>query len=383
MLKALRYAKRLIGFDTTSSLSNSLASKYIERKLTKYGFVVEKLEYRDENGVKKVSVVGKKGRGTGGFAYFGHSDVVPAEQWFTDRFGPFEPRIVNERLYGRGACDMKGSLACMLEAIQLVEADELEQPIYFVCTADEEVGYTGAQHVVAESRFYREMVSAGVNAVIGEPTQLEIVHAHKGTFGFRAVSQGRAGHSSTREGINANLAMIPFLSEMKAIHDETEADAQWMNKEFDPPTVSWNIGINDNNRAINITAPESVCTVYFRPMPGTQPEALLQRAEAAAREHGLYFEVMRKNVGMYTDKMNPMVQTALKLAHKAEPVTVSYGTDGAVLGELENLVVVGPGSIAQAHTNNEWIELEQLALGTELYAKFIRHFCLSSQHRNG
>lgn len=375
MLKTLRYAKRLITFESTSHLSNRLISKYIERKLTKYGFITERLEYRDENRVRKVSIVGKKGTGTGGLAYFGHSDVVPAANWFTQAFGPFEPRVAKERLYGRGACDMKGSVACMLNAMQLFSADDLKHPIYFACTADEEIGFGGAKQVVEESKFYREMVTGGTHAIIGEPTMLEVVHAHKGTYGLRAVASGKAGHSSSRDGENANLAMIPFLGDMKAIHDETESDPKWQSHEFDPPSVSWNIGVNDNNPALNITSPESVCTVYFRPMPGVDGQALLDRAQQSAERHGLYFEVTRKADGFYTDKESEFVKTALSLAHKGVPTTAAYGTDGGVFTELENMIVIGPGNIAQAHTNDEWIALEQLSLGTELYAKFIKKYC--------
>ena len=93
-MKALRYTKRLVSFDSTSSLSNRGVSKYLEAKLTKYGFVVEKIEYLDPNGVRKVNLVAKKGGGFGGLAYFAHSDVVPAIDWFSDEHGPFEPCLL-------------------------------------------------------------------------------------------------------------------------------------------------------------------------------------------------------------------------------------------------------------------------------------------------
>ena len=99
----------------------------------------------------------------------------------------------------------------------------LKQPFYITCTADEEVGYIGAKHVAEKSKLYREMVDGDARGIIGEPTMLEVVYAHKGTTGFSAVSRGRAAHSSTDKGLNANLAMIPFLAEMKVIHDETLA----------------------------------------------------------------------------------------------------------------------------------------------------------------
>jgi acetylornithine deacetylase len=184
-----------------------------------------------------------------------------------------------------------------------------------------------------------------------------------------------AAHSSTREGVNANLAMIPFLVEMKAIHDETQAAAEWQNDEFDPPTISWNIGINDHTRAVNITPPQSICTVYFRPMPGQNVDGLIERARQKADECGLEFDLRIKASALYIDPGSEYVRECLDLAGRDRPKTVAYGTDGAMLGALQKLVVCGPGSIAQAHTRDEWIALEQLEAGTALYARMLQQWC--------
>lgn len=374
-MKALRYTKRLIGFDTTSHLSNRLISKYLEMKLTKHGFVVEKTEYRDKRNVRKINLVAKKGGGTGGLAYFSHSDVVPAKKWFTRKFGPFEPTILRERLYGRGSCDMKGSIACMLTAAQTVSWDSLKMPLYFVVTADEEVGFLGAKCVVEESKFYREMVDHGTQAIIGEPTSLEIIHAHKGSIEIVAIARGKAGHSSSRNGVNANLAMIPFLSEMKAIHDEAESEARWQNASFDPPTLTWNISVKDDSPALNVTAGKSKCKMYLRPMPGMDVTPLIDRVRQAADRFGLELKVTEWGSGLMTDPDSEFVQESLKLTHRQKSKTVAYGTDGGVFTEIANKIVCGPGSIDQAHTIDEWIALEQLSLGAELYAKMIQRWC--------
>ncbi|MEE2827371.1 MAG: M20/M25/M40 family metallo-hydrolase [Planctomycetota bacterium] len=374
-MKALRYTKRLVTFDSTSHKSNRLVSKYLEMKLTKHGFVVEKVKYKDSAGVSKVNIIAKKGGGHGGLGYFSHSDVVPVKSWFTDKFGPFEPTIGKERLYGRGSCDMKGSIACMLAAAQQFSVDDLKQPLYFVCTADEEVGFHGARAVVEDSRTYREMVTHGTRAIIGEPTSLEVVHAHKGSYEIVAESKGVAAHSSTREGVNANLAMIPFLAEMKAIHDESESAPQYKNSMFQPSTVSWNIGIKDDAQALNITAASSRCTVYLRPMPEVDLAPLLERVVQCGVEHGLQVQINRWGEPFYTDPDHEFIRESVKLANRPKPRTVSYGTDGGVFSELADKIVFGPGSIEQAHTDNEWIALEQLKLGTEMYAKMIRHWC--------
>ena len=165
----------------------------------------------------------------------------------------------------------------MLVAAQQFSWDELKQPLYFVCTADEEVGFLGAKAVVEESKGYREMVSHGTKAIIGEPTSLEVIHAHKGSCQIIAKSIGKAAHSSTREGLNANLAMIPFLAEMKAIFELSEQDPIYKNSLFQPSTLSWNITVKDDAPAINITPGGSKCMVYLRPMPEVDHQPLLQR----------------------------------------------------------------------------------------------------------
>ena len=374
-MKTLRYAKRLIGFESTSNLTNRMISKYLQLKLTKHGFVVEKVEYRDKDRVRKVNLVAKKGAGKGGLAYFAHTDTVPATDWFSRKYGPFEPAISKERLYGRGSCDMKGSIACMLTACQRFTWDQLKQPLYLVFTADEEIGFHGARYVAEESTTYREMVDNATRGIVGEPTALDIVHAHKGMCMITATSKGKAAHSSTSFGENSNLAMIPFLAEMKKIHDEIESDTKWQSDLFDPPTLSWNIVIDDVNNAPNITSPKTVCRIYTRPMPGIDIGPLLERTAACAKANGLVIDIYRANSSFYTDPQSDFVQESLKLVHRKEASTVSYGTDGGVFSELENLIVCGPGNIAQAHTRDEWIAIEQLTLGAELYTKMIERWC--------
>ena len=374
-MNALEHAKNLVAFESTSTLSNAAVSDYVEETLKQLRFVTERIEYEDAAGTRKVNVIGKLGDGRGGMAYFGHTDVVPADPWFTDEHGPFTPTVKDGKLYGRGSCDMKGSVACMLAAAGQFSPAELKNPLYFTSTADEEVGYVGASHVAKRSKFFHEMVEGESKGIIGEPTRLEVVYAHKGTYGLKAISRGRAAHSSSREGLNANLAMIPFLAEMKKLHDETEADPAWNNPEFDPPTISWNIGINDFTKAVNITAPQSICTVYFRPMPGQDAEALIRRARQVAERLGIEFEVMWRGQPLYVDPESAFVRDVLEQAERDAARTVAYGTDGAMLTAMKKLVIFGPGDIAQAHTYDEWIDLEQLERGSEMFTRLIRHWC--------
>ncbi len=372
---ALEYAKSLVAVPSVSRDSNAPVSAVVEKHLVDLGFQVERQEFLDPHGVPKVNVIGRKGPGIGGLAYFSHTDVVPADTWTDAVHGPFTPTVRDGRLYGRGSCDMKGSLACMLAAAARMRDVELTSPLYIVCTADEEVGFHGARRVVDASTFYREMVAGQSRAIIGEPTELNVVYAHKGIYGFRVISRGKAAHSSTRHGVNANMAMIPFLMEMKRIHDETLADPAWRNDAFDPPWISWNLGINDHHCAVNITAPESVCTVYFRPMPGQDADQLVERARAAAAQCNLEFHLECRGLPLSGDPNSEFVQETLKIAGKSQAKTVSYGTDGVCFTELKQILVIGPGSIQQAHTDDEWIALSQFDAGTDVYEQMIRRWC--------
>lgn len=270
---------------------------------------------------------------------------------------------------------MKGSVACMLAASQLFTPEKLKKPLYFVCTADEEVGFHGAQNVVEESKFYREMAEGGTKGVIGEPTMLDVVYAHKGSLEIKAKSKGVAAHSSTNEGVNSTLPMIPFLAEAKKIYDEIESHSDWRSEHFAPETVGWNIIVRDDAPAMNITPSKTICKIYARPLPDKDMQPLLDRLTSVAEANDLRLTIHAWCEPFMSDPNSEFVTDTLKLVHRPSARTVSFSTDGGVFSEIEEKIVLGPGSIAQAHTNNEWISLEQLSKGSDVYAKLIRRWC--------
>ncbi len=376
-MTALDHAKKLVSFDTVSRLSNVEISDHVDAVLRSLGFETERIDYEDRKGVPKSNVLGRIGPSVAdGLAYFGHTDVVPADDWKFTGHGPFEPTVKDGRLYGRGSCDMKGSVACMLAAVATLDASKLQRPVYVVCTADEEVGYGGALQVVERSATYGEIVESRAHGIIGEPTLLEVVHAHKGGCGMVVTAHGEAAHSSTAHGRNANLDMIPFLGDLKGLHDEAESDPQWRNDDFDPPTVCMNIGVNDHTRAVNVKPPQSVCTIYLRPMPGVPGAVFRDRILRLAERHGLETQMIFEAEPMWTPPDTEFVRTMLDLAGREKSHTVGYGTDGGAFTAVERKVVFGPGSIAQAHTHDEWIALDQLEKGTAAFVQLIEHFCL-------
>ena len=220
------------------------------------------------------------------------------------------------------------------------------------------------------------MIDGGACGIVGEPTSLDVVYAHKGGVQLVITSHGKAAHSSTREGVNANLAMIPFLQELKSIYENTESDSLLMDDEFDPPTVCMNIGINDHTKAVNITAPQSVCTACFRPMPDTDVDSIVTRVRDAANAHGVEFWLKGQNPPFRRDPCSDYVKQSVELTNGRPARTVAYGSEAGNLDEIQNLIVLGPGDIDQAHKSDEWIALEQLEKGQNVYANMIRQFCL-------
>ena len=374
-MNTVQYASQLIEFDSVSSKSNADITDHADNVLQSFGFDTETISY-DIDGIKKASVIGRKGSGSGGIAYFGHTDVVPVDDWSIDQHGPFQPTVLDGRLYGRGSTDMKGSIACMLAAVDSLQYQKLEHPVYVCCSADEELDHRGIKEVTKRSRIYRELVGGKACGIVGEPTGMDVVYAHKGGVQIKVTSNGKAAHSSTREGLNANLAMIPFLQEAKAIYDETEQDAKWWDDEFDPPSVCLNIGINDHTQAVNITPPQSVCTMCFRPMPNTDVESLVDRIRDAANQHGVHFDLKTRNPSFRRDPDSPFAVACANLCNSPAPRTVAYGSEAGNLDEVEQLVVLGPGDIAQAHKSDEWVSLEQLQQGTDCYRQIIEQHCL-------
>lgn len=394
---AILLLKQLIAFPSVSNTSNLEITDWCAAALTGLGFQISRSEYVDCRGVKKANLVAirrprqpETRSKLSGLAYFCHTDVVPANEWMgaaaadqpkertsdaAVRSNAFDAVVTKDRVYGRGACDMKGSLATMLSAVARVDLDEQIAPIWIVCTADEEVGFAGAKHLVQHCSGYRELVRADPVSIIGEPTEMNVVYAHKGINGFSIQSLGRAGHSATGYGINANEAMVPMLAKLLELCQRTRDDEALKDDRFDPPILSWNFGVSDHSNVVNITPERSDAWVSLRTMPGVDGQELIDEAKSTASRLGLSFTMLSGCEPLWNDPESDFVLTLQSLAG-TKSQTVCYATDGGVLSELSRRVVIGPGSIRQAHTVDEWIDIDQLSRGIECYEKCIRCWCL-------
>ncbi|MYK20487.1 M20 family metallopeptidase [Candidatus Poribacteria bacterium] len=373
-MDAKELTKTLIGYNTVSPRSNVEVMDFLTETLESIDCEVERVEYKDPAGVLKVNLIGRKGpeNGERGLALLGHIDTVPAIGW---AMNPFEARIADGKMYGRGSCDMKGSVSCMIEVASSYANSELKAPLYVVITADEEVGYFGARAVAEKSQMFKKH-GFPQYGVVGEPTELHAVYAHKGAVRFTVTAHGRAAHSSTGEGDNANLKLIPFLAEMRNIYQELISDTQYFNNEFNPPFTDWNITISDGECAANITSPLSVCSINYRPMPGDDAQIWIDRARESAERHGLIFDLYINAPPVRTSPDAEIIQAALEITGEDSPQTVAYSTDAAVFAQHMETVIIGPGSIRQAHTVDEWMALDQFPQGVSIFNRFVERFCV-------
>lgn len=365
----LQLAQEMVAIRSVSQWSNSEISDYIEDWLKAAEFdEIERLEYTYGNDERKVNLVAKKGEGTGGLAFLSHSDTV---QGMEDTWDAFNPVVKDGRLYGRGSCDMKGPLAATMIAAASVNAKQLKKPFYIVVTADEEIGLHGAKHVVRHSKLLEK--SKPDYGVVAEPTRLIPVYAHKG-YGFvKVTAHGKAAHTSTDEGLSAILLLAPFLAEMATLHEQFKNDPSFMNHEFEPPTNGFNMVVSEDGQT-NVTAANASCTLTIRAMPNARCEEIIDIITEKAQAYG--FEVnSRIAQPVYTDVDSALVQAACQATDNFQPETVPYGTDGFHFQSLMDLVILGPGDIAVAHTVGESIPIAELESAVNIYKKMITTLC--------
>jgi len=369
-LDPVEMTKEFVNVKSVSRWSNAAVSDVVEARMTECGLEVERLSYVDENGELKVSLVGRKGEGEGGLAFLSHTDTVPGQEQDWDAYNGV---VEGDRLLGRGSCDMKGPLACTMIAAAQVDADRLKKPLLVVATADEEVGGGGAHQVAEESEIMNSL--RPTYGVVAEPTSLTPVYAHKGAAHVVVTAHGRAAHTSTGLGESANFKIAPFLAEMAELAETVKLDARYMNHEFSPPSNGFNMVITDYDTKQNVCAARSTCHVCFRTMPDDQSEALVEELESRAGRYGLEVNSTISRP-FYADPSNPIVQLASELTGGRQPETVPYGTDAPHFRDKMEMVVMGPGSIEQAHTVGEFVEIPQLYEAVDIYSRMIHEVCL-------
>jgi acetylornithine deacetylase len=321
------------------------------------------------------------GKTTPVVAFEAHQDTVPVEGM---TISPWEPKVEEGRVYGRGACDIKGGMACMLVALSRL-ADERPRgmpTVLVACSVNEEYGFSGAQ---AMGRRWASGQSPLVPClpdavVVAEPTELDVVVAHKGVVRWQIHTVGRAAHSSTPEqGSNAIYAMAKVLAALEEYATQI-APQRTPHPLVGRPTLS--VGLISGGISVN-TVPDR-CTIEIdrRVVPGE--DYLQTRREVIEFVAGRCTSVELSHDEAYiganalSDVRNGMLARALQDLVKASAghdggriVGVPFGTDAVVFDEMGvPAVVFGPGSLKQAHTCDEWIAIDQLQKATEIYYRF-------------
>ena len=374
----------LVGMDTTSRISNLPIVAYIEQLFDAHDIPHSRVLSPDGTRANLLARIGPDV--AGGIVLSGHLDCVPVvgQPWSRDPFALTED---DGRFYGRGTSDMKGFLASALAALPRMAAASLDRPILFALTYDEEIGTVGAPSAVQGllSGYARPAA-----VIIGEPTSMEVVTAHKGVRAFRVVVDGLDGHSSQPQraanAIAALTRLATFIDDLAEQHRTAAADPR-----FDPPYTTFNLATIEGGQAINIVPRRAELTFEYRAVPADDSTVIRDAIEAFAREQVL--PRLRRETGI-GELVIKSLATARALAAETDGAaealarrltgydgpggTVPFGTDGGHFQAAGlSTVVTGPGSIEQAHTADEWIEIDQLAACDAFVGRVIDHLTVA------
>ncbi len=353
-------AQDLVRIDSRSGVSNQAVAARLEPELA--GFEVERLRYVDDDGVDKVVLAAARGRG--GLALCAHMDTVPDTGWLTD---PWSGRIEDDALFGLGAVDMKGALAAVVVAAQALPT---RVPVALLLTADEETTKAGARTLLG-SGLARRYAPCGI--VVAEPTGFVPVRGHRSHIEFTATATGTQAHSATGRGRNANWDLVPFLADLRRIHDRLRHDPALHDAQYDPPFSDFNPVIDNYGAAINMTVPKAAVRIKFRYSAGVDPAPIIDEVRTAARAAGLRLSERREGSPPELPATHPLIRRAADITGRA-PRTAAYGTDASVLQALAPCVVLGPGDIAAAHSPRESISLSALADAVTLFGRMASEF---------
>lgn len=369
----------LVGFDTTSATSNLDLIAYVEQLLDAHG--VPHIRQLDPTGTR-ANLVARIGPAIpGGIVLAAHTDCVPVrgQPWTSD---PFTVTATADRLVGRGVTDMKGFLASVLAQVPAMVRAELTRPILLLLTYDEELGTVGAPAAVELLLRTQPRPAA---AIVGEPSLLEPVTAHKGVRAFTTIVEGVDGHSSQPQHAgNALVAAVRIatrIDELARQRRDAAADPS-----FDPPYTSFNVATLHAGQAINIVPRRAELTWEYRPVPADDSDALVAEVERYATE--VVLPELRATTGEGTiafradasaralaPEPNGAAEALVRrLTGSTAPASsVPFATDGGHLQAAGiSTVVCGPGSISQAHRPDEWIAISELAACDAMLTGLVR-----------
>ncbi len=367
-MTAAEILSALIRFDSVSSRSNLPIIDWIEAFLADRNVTATRIADAAGEKANLVATIGPPD--VPGYILSGHTDVVPVDgqDWTVE---PFGGEHVDGRVYGRGASDMKGFLACVLSRVDAMTRADLARPLHLVFSYDEEVGCVGVRSAIRALVDW-DVLPAG--CFVGEPTDMEVVIAHKGKRSVRAEITGKTGHSSLAPNfVNAaeyGARLTAFISD---IGRELAAGGA-RDPLYDMPHSTAHVGVLHAGTQLNIVPERCVIDFEFRVIAADDADALVERVVAFARtelepamqridpDTGIAFQDISEIPGLETDPSDDLIALTKQLAGRNAHAKVAYGTEGGLFTRLADIptVVIGPGKIERAHKADEFILVSEL-----------------------
>ncbi len=361
---------QLVAFDTTSSRSNLELIDFVRNLLDDHGVASQLLPSEDGSRANLYASLGPDD--VGGVMLSGHTDVVPTagQDWSSD---PYRLKVDDRVMFGRDTCDMKGFIACVLAGLPAMCAKPLQTPLHFAFSYDEEIGCVGAKQLASALDGFEVKPRIGI---IGEPTSMSMVLAHKGKLSYRVTFDGLSCHSAyISSGVNAveyAAELIAFIRKMNARVQER----QTLDDSYTVPHSTFHVGNVRGGTALNIVPNQCQFEFEIRNLPQQDLDALAHEIRHYARDvllvdmrarfpaADIRFEELSRYPGLHTDPAS----TVIAYTRAINPVdaigeNVSFGTEAGLFDEIGiNCLVCGPGSIDQAHKPDEFISREQLQI---------------------
>ncbi|WP_410012692.1 acetylornithine deacetylase [Sodalis sp. C49] len=372
LYRALIATPSISATDSALDQSNQTLINLLAGWFTTLGFQVE---IQPVPGTRnKYNMLARIGSGAGGLLLTGHTDTVPFDdgRWTRD---PFTLTEDNNKLYGLGTADMKGFFAFILDTLRDIDTSKLQKPLYILATADEETSMAGASYFAQSSELRPDC------AIIGEPTSLQPVRAHKGHISNAVRIQGQSGHSSDPSlGVNAIELMHEAISHLMILRNTLQE--RYHHPAFDIPYPTMNFGhIHGGDSANRICG---CCELHMdiRPLPGLtlgDLDGLLTEALApvSARWPGrLTITALHPPIPGYECPADHRLVAVVETLLGVKTDVVNYCTEAPFIQQLCPTLVLGPGSIKQAHQPDEYIDTAFIKPTRELISQVIRHFCL-------
>jgi acetylornithine deacetylase len=366
-MTSVEILRHLVSFDTTSRNPNAALIDWIEHYLASHGILGTRSRGPEDGKFNLHAIIGPER--AGGIGFSGHVDTVPVDgqAWSAD---PFALREEDGRLYARGAVDMKGFVACLLAAAPDIAATNPTEPVHLMITFDEEITCNGARYL-ARDLGARDLLPA--LCIVGEPTMMTPVIAHKGRLAVRVTIRGKSGHSSRPEGgVNALHAMgeaIAWIAEEARRFAREGIRVEG----FAPEHTTTQVGLASGGAILNIIPEQASFDVEWRTVPGDDGHAALARLQAylAATtepwmkqgdpDTGFSYEILTELPPLSLNADAPLATLVRRTTGANDEYRVSYGTEAGIYQNAGvSSIVCGPGDIAQAHRPDEWIARSQL-----------------------